>query len=185
MKKTFCLILLIFSFSLFSFSQVTVYPSHWWVGMKHNKVQLLMKQKEGFIFPDKLSVSTNYVGVKIEKVTHLENKKYLLVDISIDAAAKVGDIILNFAPIAANEKFSTTFPLKPRRTNRNTAFAQGVTSADNIYLLMPERFSNGDKSNDKVAGMLDQTLNRDSIYHRHGGDLQGVINHLDYIRFRF
>ncbi len=47
---------------------------------------------------------------------------------------------------------------------------------------MPDRFSNGDASNDRVAGMKDQTLNRDSIYHRHGGDLQGVINHLDYLQ---
>ena len=47
---------------------------------------------------------------------------------------------------------------------------------------MPDRFSNGDESNDKIAGMRDQSLNRDSMYDRHGGDLQGVINHLDYLQ---
>ncbi len=47
---------------------------------------------------------------------------------------------------------------------------------------MPDRFSNGDATNDKIAGMRDQSLDRDSIFLRHGGDLQGVINHLDYLQ---
>jgi glycosidase len=58
-------------------------------------------------------------------------------------------------------------------SGNGTSFAQGVTSKDLVYLLMPDRFSNGDPSNDRITGMRDQTLNRDSIYHRHGGDLQG------------
>ena len=72
--------------------------------------------------------------------------------------------------------------MKPRRTGKGKVYAQGVTSSDFIYFLMPDRFSNGDPSNDRIVGMKDQTLNRDSIYHRHGGDLQGVINHLDYLQ---
>jgi neopullulanase len=57
-----------------------------------------------------------------------------------------------------------------------------VSSADFVYLIMPDRFSNGDPSNDRVKGMLDQTLNRDTVFNRHGGDLQGIINHLDYLQ---
>lgn len=186
MKKTFLILLLVFSFSLFTFSQVTVYPSNWWVGMKHNKVQLLIKNETKDFASNINLQAKNYAGVKVEKLTKLDNKKYLLIDISIAPTAKAG--IVNFvctnncgAECMSGNKI-LSFELKPRRTGRNTAFAQGVTSADNIYLLMPERFSNGNKSNDKIAGMLDQTLDRDSIYHRHGGDLQGVINHLDYIK---
>jgi glycosidase len=74
------------------------------------------------------------------------------------------------------------YELKKRRPGKGTRFAQGVTSADFVYLLMPDRFSNGDENNDRLPGMKDQTLNRDSMYHRHGGDLQGVINHLDYLQ---
>jgi glycosidase len=59
---------------------------------------------------------------------------------------------------------------------------QGVTNKDFIYLLMPDRFSNGDKSNDVVQGLTETALNRDSMYYRHGGDIQGVINHLDYLK---
>src|SRR5207253_3990236 len=58
----------------------------------------------------------------------------------------------------------------------------GGRSSDFVYLLMPDRCSNGDESNDRIAGMKDQSLNRDSMYDRHGGDLQGVINHLDYLK---
>jgi glycosidase len=72
--------------------------------------------------------------------------------------------------------------LKPRREGKGKVFAQGINSGDLVYLLMPDRFSNGNPSNDRIPGMRDQTLNRDSIYHRHGGDLQGVINHLDYLQ---
>ena len=82
----------------------------------------------------------------------------------------------------ADKTNTVDWSLNKRREGRGTKFAQGVTSSDLIYLLMPDRFSNGDHSNDKVPGMRDQSLNRDSIYYRHGGDLQGVINHLDYLQ---
>ena len=50
-----------------------------------------------------------------------------------------------------------------------------------MYLIMPDRFSNGDLGNDKIAGMRDQSLNRDTVFNRHGGDLKGIQNHLDYL----
>jgi glycosidase len=70
----------------------------------------------------------------------------------------------------------------PRRKNRGTDFAQGLTSADLVYFLMPDRFSNGDPTNDQLPGLKDQSLNRGEIFLRHGGDLQGVTNHLDYMQ---
>jgi glycosidase len=72
------------------------------------------------------------------------------------------------------------FEIKPRRTGKGTSFAQGVTSKDLMYLIMPDRFSNGDVSNDRIPGMKDQTLRRDTVFNRHGGDLKGIQNHLDY-----
>ncbi|MBS1655412.1 MAG: cyclomaltodextrinase C-terminal domain-containing protein, partial [Bacteroidetes bacterium] len=85
-------------------------------------------------------------------------------------------------PKGTNGFNTITFELKARRPGNGTAFAQGVNSNDFVYLIMPDRFSNGDPSNDRVAGMRDQSLNRDSIYERHGGDFQGIINHLDYLK---
>ncbi|HEY4205210.1 MAG TPA: alpha-amylase family glycosyl hydrolase, partial [Puia sp.] len=72
--------------------------------------------------------------------------------------------------------------LAPRRAGNGQQFAQGVTSADFIYFLMPDRWSNGDPGNDRVPGMRDQSLNRDSIFLRHGGDMQGILDHLDYLQ---
>src|SRR5205814_4016972 len=69
-----------------------------------------------------------------------------------------------------------SYELLPRRKGNGTSYAKGVYSSNFIYMLMPDRFSNGDNSNDRVPGMKDQSLNRDSIFLRHGGDLQGVIN---------
>jgi glycosidase len=155
-----------------------VYPGNWWVGMKWNKVQLLIKSSNSDF--NKEQVRINYPGVKIEKINKLDNGKYQSVDISIAQSAQAGDVTIEFVN---NGKIHTVkWPLKEKRKDNGTAFAQGVTSADFIYFLMPDRFSNGNTNNDRVTGMRDQSLNRDSIYDRHGGDLQGVINHLDYLQ---
>lgn len=174
MKKLFITLLFIFCFSILSFAQITVYPSNWWVGMKTNKIQLLVKLPNQVA--KNIPVKSNYKGLRIQKTQLLENRKYLAVDVNITSNCKVGVAKIEIGNETVN------FELKKRRINRGKDFAQGVTSADNIYLLMPDRFSNGDKSNDRIVGMRDQTLDRDSLYHRHGGDLQGVINHLDYIK---
>lgn len=182
MNKICALVIFTFSISLFSFSQLNVFPTNWWVGMKHNKIQLLVQREEGNQFPDKIISSTNYAGVSILKTTLQENKRYATIDIVITATAKVGIASFTISAPQSKEKINFNFELKKKREGRGTAFAQGVNSKDFIYLLMPERFSNGDKSNDIVDRMLDQTLDRDSIYLRHGGDLQGVINHVDYLK---
>lgn len=182
-NKIFLLVILAFHFSLFTFSQVTVFPSNWWVGMKHNKVQLLLQREHGKLFPTKPRVTSTYSGLIVNKITELENKRYLLVDITITSTAKNGKAIFTISATNSDEAIAIVgFDLKEKRANRGKDFAQGVNSEDFIYLLMPERFSNGDKSNDRIAGMLDQSLDRDSMYLRHGGDLQGVTNHLDYLQ---
>ncbi len=182
MKKKCILLFIAFTFCLFTFSQITVFPTNWWVGMKHNNIQLLVQREEGNHFADKISVSTNYTGVKINKYSLQENKQYITIDISIAPTTKIGNINFSISSLNSKEKINFNFELKKRRDGRGTTFAQGVTSKDFIYLLMPERFSNGVKSNDIVDRMLDQSLDRDSIYLRHGGDLQGVINHVNYLK---
>lgn len=158
-------------------AQPQVYPPHWWVGMKNPSVQIMVYGNG--IAADKPTVSVAHSGLKITQVHYAENPNYLFIDISISQKAAPGKF-----PIKITDKNKTTsidYTLKPRRQGNGSEFARGITSADLVYLLMPDRFSNGDPSNDRIAGMRDQSLNRDSIFHRHGGDLQGVINHLDYL----
>ncbi len=155
-----------------------VYPTNWWVGMKHNKIQLLFRGKENDLNQSKIRI--NYPGINITTTHPFENGKYLSADITIASSAKPGKVVIEL--INGNKINSIEWELKARRKGNGTEYAQGVYSADFIYFLMPDRFSNGDVSNDHIAGMKDQSLNRDSIYLRHGGDMQGVINHLDYIQ---
>ncbi|HEU0064710.1 MAG TPA: glycoside hydrolase family 13 protein [Flavisolibacter sp.] len=174
MKKfsfvTIGLFLLHFSFA----QQIDVYPTNWWVGMKNPRLQLMLHANN---IGSGSAATVSYPGVTILKVFQPENPNYLFIDLLINASAKPGTLRIK---LNSGEAFS--FELKQRRKGKGSAYAKGVGSSDFVYLIMPDRFSNGDESNDRVAGMKDQSLNRDSMYHRHGGDIQGVINHLDYLK---
>lgn len=154
-------------------AQFDCYPTHWWIGMKEPKVQIMIHGKD---IANGNGYTINYPGVKLKKVHKVENPNYIFLDIQISTNAKPGIIKIK------NGNTTIDFPLKNRRIGNGTDFAQGVTSKDLIYLIMPDRFSNGDVSNDRISGMRDQTLNRDSIFDRHGGDLKGIQNHLDYLQ---
>ena len=169
--------ILVLSISLTAQS-VEFYPSNWFVHMKNKKVQVLVRSiKEDFT---NANIQINYPGVHLQKVHHFSNGHYLAADLLIDESAKSGDV--SFIINAQNHKINSKWTLKERRKGLGNNFAQGLSSSDLIYFLMPDRFSNGDSSNDRVAGLKDQSLNRDSIFLRHGGDLKGVANHLDYIQ---
>ena len=156
---------------------VQIYPSNWWTGMKWNKLQLML---HGNNIGASTGFSINYPGVQLQKINKVENKNYVFLDLLITATAKPG--IIKIIPKGVEGLPVLNFELKAKRTGNGTTYAQGVRASDFVYLLMPDRFSNGDSSNDRITGMKDQSLNRDSIYDRHGGDLQGVINHLDYLQ---
>lgn len=159
-------------------ASIKAYPSNWFVQMNWNRVQILLRSTD--INLSNAKISTNYPGVKVIKVHNFSNTHYTAVDINIGASAKAGNI--PFIITTASEKIKIDWPLKNRRPGKGTQFAQGVNQSDFIYFLMPDRFSNGNNANDRIAGLRDQSLNRDSIYDRHGGDLQGVQNHLDYMQ---
>jgi glycosidase len=156
--------------------QPEIYPPHWWVGMKHRTVQLLAKSTDSQFHAS--AVTLHGKGVTLKAVNKLENGRYLALDVEIAPDASPGNVLIEFKK--GNKKQIVTWPLKQRVNGK--MYAQGVTASDLIYLIMPDRFSNGDPGNDRIKGYQDQSLNRDSIYHRHGGDLQGVIDHLDYLQ---
>jgi glycosidase len=171
---------MVFFFAAFA-QETKVYPGHWWTGMKWNKVQLMV---HGANIADQFPMIKMgpggvrlAAGVRLVKINRVENPNYVFLDLVIDANAKPGKFSFPFLKDTKIE-----YELKPRRKGRGTDFAQGVTSKDFIYLVLPDRFSNGDPSNDRIPGMRDQTLNRDTVFNRHGGDLKGIQNHLDYIK---
>lgn len=181
MKKILLLLLITISISGFTLAQnnaYTCYPGNWWVGMKWNKVQVMVHGNS--IGQWSNSISIKYPGVKLEKINKVENENYVFLDLSIAANAKPGTIKINVG--RASSPFDIAFELKSRRSGNGNDFAQGINSADLLYLIMPDRFSNGDPSNDRVPGMRDQSLNRDTVFNRHGGDLKGIQNHLAYLQ---
>jgi glycosidase len=152
-----------------------VEPMFWWVGMNNPKLQLIV---HGNKIGERV-VKFTYPGVKLVKVNKVENPNYLFLDLEISSSAKPGAFDISFSKAAAAD-LQYKYELKTR--DRSPKRAQGVTNKDLIYLLMPDRFSNGDPSNDSKPGMLETAVNRDSIYYRHGGDIQGLMNHLDYLK---
>jgi len=171
------LLVLIAAIKLWAQNPPDAYPANWWVGMKEHKLQVML---HGTGIGNATGFTINYPGVTLNKITKTHNKNYVFLDLVIAATAKPGTVTIKFSGLASSS--SLNYSLQSRRPGKNTAFAQGVGSSDFIYFLMPDRFSNGDESNDRIPGMRDQSLNRDSIFLRHGGDIQGVLNHLDYLQ---
>lgn len=178
--KKYLILTAAFFVSTVSFSQYAkLYPTNWWVGMRTNQVQILVHGDYKEFSKEKPVIK--YPGVTLGEKHTFENGEYMALDVTIGADAKPGNVDIEFVT-DGNKVHSVQWELKARRNGNGTQYAQGLTSSDFIYFLMPDRFSNGDPSNDRVTGMRDQSLNRDSIFLRHGGDLQGVINHLDYLQ---
>lgn len=177
--RTKPLLLLILLFCIFSSraQQTEIYPKHWWTGMKWNRVQLLIRATESL---KDATITIIYPGIRKGTIHNFSNEKYLALEIDVSPSTKPGIVNIEFTK--NGKKDTVKWELKERRKGNGTTYAQGVKSSDFIYLLMPDRFSNGDPANDRIEGMRDQSLNRDSIFLRHGGDLQGVINHLDYLQ---
>jgi len=149
-------------------------PAYWWTGMKNPFLQLIVHGNN----IAQRDVALQYPGITLKAVHKVENPNYLFLDLDISAGTAPGTFPIRFTKKGEKE-LRYTYELKARDHGTR---AQGVTNADLIYLIMPDRFANGDKNNDIVKGMQQTTLNRDSMYYRHGGDIQGIIDHLDYLK---
>lgn len=178
MKKILSIALLMVIMCNLNAQHVTIYPTHWFANMQYNNVQLILKTEDTAFWKYKFTI--NYPGVQKLRSHRFSNGKYVGLDIAISKDAKPG-IVEIVGVRKGSETIKLSWEIKPRRNGRGTLFARGVTSKDFIYLIMPDRFSNGDNSNDKIANLLDTEVDRNNVLLRHGGDLKGVQNHLDYL----
>lgn len=147
-------------------------PTFWWAGMKNPELQILLYGKD--IASSDVTISSQDVILK--EVVKQANPNYLLlyVDLS-EAAPQTFNIVLK------KGKKTTTVPYELKQRTRKGEDIEGFTAQDVLYLIMPDRFANGDPSNDVVEGMLENKVDRNEQYARHGGDLKGIEDHLDYI----
>ena len=143
-------------------------PTDWYVGMKDPSLQLMVYGKD---VKNVKQVTTDYAGVKVDSIVRLDSPNYLLVYLNLQGA-KAGQMTLNF------DGKKVRYTLKDR-TMRGEDH-KGFSNADVLYLLMPDRFANGNPKNDVVKGMRDQACDRTKPSLRHGGDLAGIEQHLDY-----
>ena len=150
-------------------------PPHWWTGFNNTQVQLLVKHPN----ISEATPSINYAGVSIEKVHKADSPNYLFLDLNILESTKAGPFNIHFK-FNEEKELVQTYEVKARL--KEAADYQGFDSTDAIYLITPDRFANGDTSNDIKEDLKEKTINRKDDYARHGGDLRGIIQHLDYIQ---
>jgi len=146
-------------------------PTNWFVEM-NNPILQLMVYGPGIKTAD---VSTTYPGVAVKEIVRLDSPNYLLVYLDI-SGAQPGVVKLNF--INAGKKKTINYELKSR-TMKGTD-RKGFNSSDVLYMLMPDRFANGNVKNDDVKGMNTYKCDCTKPSLRHGGDLAGIRQHLDY-----
>ncbi len=146
-------------------------PTDWFVGMKDASLQLMVYGEN----IGSADVSVDYPGVSIESVVRLDSPNYLLVYLNLNGA-KAGEMTLNFTEGKKTTKVKYT--LKDREMAGEERY--GFTNADALYLLMPDRFADGKPENDVIKGMRSTVVDRNEPSLRHGGDLEGIRQHLDY-----
>ena len=169
--KTRLSIIFLFMSIIASAQLIKTEPPFWWSGMKNSELQIM------FYGPDIATYEPEVTGAIVNNILRTENPNYVFITIDTKGV-KPG--MLNFAFKSENRTvFSKPYELKKRRAA--SATRQGFNASDVIYLLMPDRFANGNPNNDSHPSVTEKA-NRDFDGGRHGGDIKGIINNLDYIK---
>ncbi len=148
-------------------------PPNWWAGMQEPTLQLMLYGESiGGFTPE-----IDYPGLLISKVIKVPNANYLFIDLKMEPTIAPGTFTINFKE---GNTVVEAHSYELRAREENAALREGFNNADVMYLITPDRFANGNPLNDELPE-LQEKLNRQFKGGRHGGDLQGIIDHLDYI----
>jgi len=150
-----------------------VEPPNWWIGMVNPNLQLLVYGKNISL----TKPSIDHEGVRISSVSTLKSPNYIFINLEISKTLKSKNFQILFNT-NKGEKLVYDYQLKKKKIKNLKA--QSIDASDVIYLITPDRFANGDTSNDSTIDTFEK-VNRADKDGRHGGDIKGVINHLDYI----
>jgi glycosidase len=165
--------ILSFQLGLFAQNNIKVEPPFWWEDMAYNRLEILIYGKN----ISGLQPLINSQNIILKEVIRTGNPNYLFLDVQLTQDVSNGfDIKLN----NAKGKTVYTYYYDLKKRNQNSADRQGFNSSDVIYLIMPDRFANGDTNNDSNSRLYEK-YNRDFSLGRHGGDLKGVSDNLSYI----
>lgn len=175
-KTSFFLFLLFFSANLAIAQNINierVEPPFWWTGFQSTETQILVYGKD----VGNARVSVNYPGVRLKHAMATENPNYLFVYLDITSEAKPGMVPLTFRQ--GRQTKTVQYELRERMGSETRH--QGFDSSDVIYLLMPDRFANGDPSISEIPGML-EGVDMEEPFARKGGDIKGIKDNLEYIK---
>ncbi len=149
-----------------------VEPAFWWAGMNNPELQVMLYGEN--IAQSEVSLTSQYTTIK--EIVRLESPNYLFLYLDLSKAQpEQFDICLQ----TGKKKQTVPYEIKARQAGSSERV--GFNSSDVLYLIMPDRFANGDTSNDVVKGMRENRVDRSNSFARHGGDFKGVMEHLDYI----
>lgn len=176
MKTIVALILTISAINISAFSQKIerVEPPNWWVGMDNPQLQIL-------VYGDKISEwnpELDYPGVRLNQIIRVENPNYVFIDLTLTKDVDPGIMSIRFK---SGKKVRQTIDYELRKRQGDGSEIVGFDASDVIYLITPDRFINGNPDNDEVDGMK-EGLNRGFKGGRHGGDLAGIRQNLDYLQ---
>lgn len=177
MKQTFIVIMALLSFLGWPRTAKAnliqkVAPTFWWANMKNPELQILLYGEN----IANANVSLSSTDITLKEIVKQSNPNYLLLYLDLsEAVPQHFNIELKLG------KKTTTVPYELKERQHAGNDIKGFTASDVLYLIMPDRFANGVPENDVVPGMLENKVNREEQYARHGGDLQGIAAHLDYI----
>lgn len=176
LKRVYLFSILLFLMNIVSAqnnSNLRIEPPNWWVGMKNPNLQLLVHAKD----IAQCNVSISYSGINIEQVIKVESPNYLFLNLQIAPETKAGTFNIDFTK---GKKVIASYHYELKQRNQGSANRKSFTNADAIYLIMPDRFCNGDTANDNVATVFEKA-NRTDPNGRHGGDIKGIESKLGYI----
>jgi len=151
-----------------------VEPMFWWTGMKSPELQLM-------VYGENISstnVTLEYAGVELVSVTKVKSPNYLFIDLKLAKYVQPGSFEIQFK---TGKKVVQTYLYELKERKKGSAMREGFNGSDVIYLITPDRFVNGNPENDWVEGMKEKPSRTDKDG-RHGGDIQGIINSLDYLQ---
>lgn len=151
-----------------------VEPPNWWVGMKNERLQLMLHGPS----IGNATLKSGHADFRITGTQRVASPNYLFVDVRIAPGAKPRAVPLRFT--LNGETKTLNYELRAREPG--SAQRRGFGPADAILNLMPDRFANGNPANDDMPGMLEKANRADKSGGRHGGDIEGLIRHLDYIQ---
>ncbi len=148
-------------------------PPFWFTGMKNTNLEILIHKTD--IGNNSFNLKNNAESVRLDSVQNLPNKNYVILHLHIAPGTTAGEFQIQSKGKAGNINY--TYELKARKDH-----SRGLDQSDVVYLITPDRFANGDPTNDVVKTMRQNKVDRSAPYGRHGGDIQGMIDNIDFMQ---